>query len=876
MQRLVLANINCAGVLIFVTLAAGPGFGQEPHRQLTVHLAQANNDSPYAFVRARFEPGEVTDPWAVRFFDQRGKEVPYFVWDWVTWKVAREGRADWGHRYALLNHHPGDAPEALHMRPRRLAAARQQLPQLGAALATQDEAAKRSGDSVCAALYLVRHRVPAFGKDRLTLRCYPTRQTEPRQQKVEGQRVTERLTAAAGALVLDHLPDRPAVRWKGKELFRYAGFKIGAKSAGKDGSIAESTHADPTRPFAIEIEEGIITRLFVRGQTNGRGGAPMNWQCTCWLFPEGSYVALTGFSLDNTAGYLGGGLSMAVWEMPKEPEEVHEPLWEKPWWLHQLGDAAFVAVHQFADTPLAVGYGNNPFNVSTPASLHVRHQEKSKGRGDGLLELHWTYELTDKRIYRLFHPRLDNDGSYDLAEVTDLRETLLTTGRLTRVPRDATGKDGSLLWPPERVRALEEALRFVKWRPKVDWLYRQYVVGVGERAADAESAVRQVLGAAAGWVDRPFGEDEIAELIVRFSLRKSAQLAATRHQQAWTVLPATLRTADRASVGKALLGCADPMEIAAGAMDMIRKHTAAGGTPIQGTTKGGGEGWHNNPAYAGVDVPVALRFMDHFQLYDLARHRKTEYRRALLEWADFSLETLGGKPLDWDKLRTSLRALWPNRVVMLVPLMLRAFRESNDGKYARAARLVFDEVVMGQVETNPHGYFWAWGPAPRKAEWFDPNYNVAAYDRGIIDFWSEGPLSVIGKERACRFAAAQARYLVISGQFLDTWETDSMTAIQSHFPGGIPSALGQLGLFLHDDFLFYRGLVGEPIRWGVIDDGGTVERREGRRNMYTQKIGSRGAVFWAYGIGRETPSRSRTAREMLAHWLAAVGSKGME
>jgi hypothetical protein len=876
MQRLVYVSTGLVGVLFFATIAAGPVFGQEPRRQLTVHLVQANNDSPYTFVRAKFEPGEVADPWAVRFFDQRGKDVPYFVWDSVAWKVAREGRADWGNRYALLNHHPGNAPEALQMRPRRLEAAKKQLPELGSNLAAQDEAAKRSGDSVCAALYLVRHRVAAFGKDKLTLRIYPERQTEPKQRKVEGKQVKERLTAAAGDLVLDGLPDRIAVRWKGHELFQSAGFKIGDKSGSKTGFIEENANADPKRLFSVEIEEGIITRLFVRGQTNGRADTPMNWQCTWWLFPEGSYVALTGFSFDNTEGYLGGGLSMALLEMPKEPKQVHEPLWEKPWWLHQLGDAGFVAIHQFTDTPLTVGYANNPFNVSTPASFHVRHGEKTKGQGDGLLELNWTYELTDKRIYRLFHPRLDNDGSYDLAEITDLRETLLTNGKLTKVPTDARWKDGTLIWPPERVRALEEALRLVKFEPKVDWLYRQFVMGVGQKDTEAESGVRNVLGAAAGWVDRPFKEDEIAELVVRFSLRKSSELGAITYQPAWMVLPTALGKGDRASVEKSLSACADPAENAAAAMEMIRKQMAAGGSPIQGASKNGGEGWHNNPAYFAVDVPVSLRFVHHFQLYDLAKHSKAEYRKALLEWADFSLETLGGKPFDQDNLRASVRTLWPNRVVMLVPLMLRAYRETGNEKYAKAARLVFDDMLMSSTETNPHGYFWAWGFSPKKSELFDPNYNIAAVDRGLVDFWSEGQLPVIGKEKASRFVAAQARYLALSGQFLDTLETDSMTAVQSHFPGGIPSGLGQLALFLHDDFAFYRGLAADSIRWGIIDDGGTVERREGRRNLHSQKIGSRGLVFWAYGIGRDTPSPSKTARDMLDHWRSAALPKPRE
>src|SRR5438552_18010942 len=99
----------CGIILAACALGLPQRAGAEEPRELTVHLAQANNNSPYAFVRAKFRPGEVADPRAVRFFDARGEEVPSFVWDSVTWRVAREGRADWGKRYALLNHGPGDA-----------------------------------------------------------------------------------------------------------------------------------------------------------------------------------------------------------------------------------------------------------------------------------------------------------------------------------------------------------------------------------------------------------------------------------------------------------------------------------------------------------------------------------------------------------------------------------------------------------------------------------------------------------------------------------------------------------------------------------------------------------------------------------------------
>jgi hypothetical protein len=84
-----IALVACAVGISGRSSAAGIG-------DLTVHLVQANNDSPYALVRAKFEPGQVTDPWAVRFFAQDGVEVPYFVWDSVTWRVAEQGRGPLG------------------------------------------------------------------------------------------------------------------------------------------------------------------------------------------------------------------------------------------------------------------------------------------------------------------------------------------------------------------------------------------------------------------------------------------------------------------------------------------------------------------------------------------------------------------------------------------------------------------------------------------------------------------------------------------------------------------------------------------------------------------------------------------------------------
>jgi hypothetical protein len=625
--------------LLVGIFSAAPVRAQEPYRELVVHLAQANNESPYAFVRARFEPGEAPDPWAVRFVDEAGDNVSYFVWDSMTWGVARNGREDWGHRFAALNHHPGDAPAALQMRPHRLALAQEQFPELGRMLAARDEASQQWSDSVCAALYLVRHRVPPLGKSKLTMRVYARRQFEPERLTLTAQPTVGR-SAASGELALVDLPGNPSVRWQGREMFRYAGFEIDDKDAGA-GPVQQNAHADAGRPFAIAVEKGLITRVHVTSETDGRAGSGAHWQCTYWLFPEGSYVALQGFSLDNTAGYLGGGFAPAVWRTNGQPEEVHPPEWELPWSLYQIDDAAFAAVHLCPDAPLAVGYGNNPFNASVPDSYEVRVGDAVKTAGQWQLSLRWRYELTDPRIYRLFHPHLDGERDANLAEVTDLRKTLLETGRLTNVPDDVS-KDGTPVWPPERVRSIEEALSYVKWQPGIDWIYRQHLVGVGASADEAESALRQVLGAAVGWIDRPIDEAELAELLVQCSLRSSSGAVAGAHQQAWPALPHALQAGDGDAVRRILGTSADPRETAEAAMSMIKRHVAAGGKAIEGTTKGGGEGWHNNPAYAAVDVPVALRVIDHFDLYALAPHDAADYRTTLLAWADFTLRVLAG------------------------------------------------------------------------------------------------------------------------------------------------------------------------------------------------------------------------------------------
>src|SRR5262245_39069522 len=69
---------------------------QEPSKDLRIHLVSGSRQSSYTFVRAKFLPGEVEDPWAVRFLDDQSREVPHFVWDSLTWQEAREGLPHWG------------------------------------------------------------------------------------------------------------------------------------------------------------------------------------------------------------------------------------------------------------------------------------------------------------------------------------------------------------------------------------------------------------------------------------------------------------------------------------------------------------------------------------------------------------------------------------------------------------------------------------------------------------------------------------------------------------------------------------------------------------------------------------------------------------
>jgi hypothetical protein len=120
---------------------------------------------------------------------------------------------------------------------------------------------------------------------------------------------------------------------------------------------------------------------------------------------------------------------------------------------------------------------------------------------------------------------------------------------------------------------------------------------------------------------------------------------------------------------------------------------------------------------------------------------------------------------------------------------------------------------MAMVESNPRGYWDPWKFRPSRASLFDSVYNGATYGRGLTDFWAEGELELIGRERASRFTASQARVLVYYAQLLDSFEMDSATAVAAHNHHGHPCFRNQIDHLLIDDYDFYRGLAGELVIW---------------------------------------------------------------
>jgi hypothetical protein len=291
-------------------------------------------------------------------------------------------------------------------------------------------------------------------------------------------------------------------------------------------------------------------------------------------------------------------------------------------------------------------------------------------------------------------------------------------------------------------------------------------------------------------------------------------------------------------------------------MDLVRtnvRHNVSAWTGYVKNDRGEiiGQGWLDNPCYHAVAGPFQLRILEHFGL----DHRVGESREAFVRWADETLRLFGGEERDLEKFRAAYRTQWPARVVMLIPLMLRAYRETKDERYAKLAAMIFNDH-MAMVESNPRGYWDPWKFNPTRASLYDSVYNCVTYGRGLTDFWAEGQLELVGRERASRFTASQARVLVYYAQLLDSFEMDSATAVAAHNHHGHPCFRNQIDHLLIDDYDFYRGLVGELVIWTAstpIDKidapGGGGEGNGIYRNLDLSQYGAY-ALRWALGMVR--------------------------
>src|SRR5262249_55855375 len=134
----------------------------------------------------------------------------------------------------------------------------------------------------------------------------------------------------------------------------------------------------------------------------------------------------------------------------------------------------------------------------------------------------------------------------------------------------------------------------------------QYVAGLGEKGQAAEDSLRAVLGAAAGWIDRPVSEEELAALLVQMmpriaTSRETSEIGLLR------VVPAVLKN-DSAAIRGALGRARDQVARTDYYIDLIREHVKRGGKPSEGRKKNDAdgtprEGWTGNPCYHAALMP---------------------------------------------------------------------------------------------------------------------------------------------------------------------------------------------------------------------------------------------------------------------------------
>ena len=235
--------------------------------------------------------------------------------------------------------------------------------------------------------------------------------------------------------------------------------------------------------------------------------------------------------------------------------------------MHEVGDAGFVATHLFYHVPLTIGYGNNPFTVNAEGGDKSPRVE--------LVGTAWRcgrLPSDDPAIVRLFGPRLFY--SENLRRWLSGRSQAFLTGKVTDAPE----------WMDEAARQLvERQLKLRSGSRRWIGFIRQYAVGVGEGQDDAETALRNVVGAAAGWIDRPVEQPQIASLLVRMMQNQRVVFPIS-----WAgplqSLPYLLRS-DPAGAREVLRRSTNLARGLDGQIKNMRTHVAHGGNPVEGGTR---------------------------------------------------------------------------------------------------------------------------------------------------------------------------------------------------------------------------------------------------------------------------------------------------
>jgi hypothetical protein len=229
-----------------------------------------------------------------------------------------------------------------------------------------------------------------------------------------------------------------------------------------------------------------------------------------------------------------------------------------------------------------------------------------------------------------------------------------------------------------------------------------------------------------------------------------------------------------------------------------------------------------------------------------------EFRKGLVAWADYILPILGdpaplgkggradAKELNWDRYRESYMTFWPSRTVLVIPTLLYAYRATKNDVYKKAAVMMIDDLYKLQ-NANPLGHWNCWGFTPNKAgRDYDTVYLGATLDRGLWDFYIQKQLQLVGREKMSRLVVALCRSTLVGHKFADNGETDNFTA-EATYHGGHPQTRVHAFLLLQDDFDFYKGLVGDMIRWGAL----APERTDGAAYRWL----STNRMFVAHGPG---------------------------